>query len=226
MNKTTVQTLIAALLSANVAILPAATPVIGVAQSSGSITIDNARTAGNATIFEGNTIETGKASSHLQFKNGSSVQIAADSRGKVYSDRMVLEKGSTQFTSSGKYQVDAQQIRVAGTESNSSARVAMNGPTVQVASISGTVRVTNAAGVLLANIGPGLAFNFTPQDAGAAPPPPPSDKDHHRRMGAGGTSGAVIVAGIVIAAAVGTTIGVLATQGESVPAQAISPGRP
>lgn len=226
MNKVTVQTLVAALLSANVAILPAATPVIGVAQSNGSITIDNARTAGNATIFEGNTIETGKASSHLQYKDGSSVLMASESRGKIYSDRLVLEKGSTQFTSPNHYQVEAQQIRVAGTESNASARVALSGPTVQVSSLSGTLRVTNAAGVLLANIGPGLAFNFTPQDAGAAPPPP-ADKDHPRRkMGAGAASGAVVVAGIVIVAAVGTTIGVLATQGESVSSQAISPGRP
>ncbi len=225
MNKVTVQTLVAALLSANVAILPAATPVIGVAQSNGSIMIDNARTAGNATIFEGNTIETGKASSRLQYKDGSSVLMASDSRGKIYSDRLVLEKGSTQFSSPNHYQVEAQQIRVAGTETNASARVALSGPTVQVSSLSGTLRVTNAAGVLLANIGPGLAFNFTPQDAGAAPPP--ADKDHPRRkMGAGAASGAVIVAGIVIVAAVGTTIGVLATQGESVPSQAISPGRP
>ncbi len=100
----------------------------------------------------------------------------------------------------------------------------------------------------MTKIAPGLAFNFTPQDqtAGAAMPEHEREKKKKKAAAAGatdtntggsspgmapmhtmhGTHGMAIIAGIVIVAAVGTTVGVLATSGESTPAQGVSPSRP
>src|SRR2546423_3610808 len=129
----------ALLIIANAALMIGATPAIGIALSNGPITVDSAKTAGNATIFEGNTIETARASSRLQLNNGARVQLASDSRGKVYNDRLVLEKGATQFAGR-KYEVNALSLRITGAEPNSSASVSMHGPVVQVAALNGAVR--------------------------------------------------------------------------------------
>ncbi|MGI8989018.1 MAG: hypothetical protein ACR2I2_05460 [Bryobacteraceae bacterium] len=244
MNKLSAQSLIAVILVSNMAFLSAANPSIGVALANGNITIDKASTPGNAPLFEGNTIETDKTGSRLQLNNGVRVVLASDSRGKVYRDRMVLEKGSTQVTAPGNYGVAADFLRVTGTDSNSSATVAMHGQTIQVASLQGTMQVANAQGVVLTKIAPGMAFDFTRQDtnagAGAADQDEANKKKKKKKTpvaavggasgvpaGAAGVSHAtMVVAGIVVAAAVGTTIGVVATEGQTTQSQGVSPARP
>ena len=244
MHKLSAQSLIALTLVTNLSFLSAATPSIGVALADGNITVDKTRTPGNAPLFDGNTVETSKAVSRLQLNNGVRVLLASDSRSKVYHDRMVLEKGTTQVDSAGNYDVSANFLRVTGSEENS-ARITMNGPTVQVASLKGTLQVSNAQGVALTRIAPGLAFDFTPQDpAGATADTDNNKKKKKKAAGAMDTSGGAgagsgtaaagmgagpgtaVIAGIVIAAAIGTTVGVLATSGESTPKQAISPTLP
>jgi len=64
-----------------------------------------------------------------------------------------------------------------------------------------------------------IAFGVTQQ---ASPSVLPTKLIH--MLGSGITLDRFILAGIVIAAAVGTTIGVLATEGESSPVQSVSPG--
>ncbi|MDQ6700751.1 MAG: hypothetical protein M3Z36_11270 [Acidobacteriota bacterium] len=293
--------MIALILTTHIGIMPAAAPSIGVALGNGNVTVDNTRTPGNAPIFEGNTIETAKASSRLQLQNGANVQLASDSRGKVYSNHLILEKGTTQFKTSKGFEVDALSLKISGNDSNSTARVSVRGPVVQVASVHGNVRVVNGKGVLVANLMAGRALEFTPQDnpagsssmtgclsksgntfmltdetsnvaaelrgsgldahvghritvtgamlasgtpaAGASQVVNVSDVKmlstgcSTAPMGAGAGSGGAagagaaagmganhattIIAGIVIAAAVGTTVGVIATSGETV-----SPSRP
>ncbi|MGI8989017.1 MAG: hypothetical protein ACR2I2_05455 [Bryobacteraceae bacterium] len=167
MKRLSVQSLIALILAAHVGLMPAAAPAIGVALANGNVTVDNARTPGNAPLFEGNTVETGTASSRLQLQNGASVQLASDSRGKVFSNRLVLEKGTTQFRTSKGFEIDAMSLKIAGAEANSSARVSMRGPVVQVAALNGHVNVVNARGVRIASLAAGRALDFTPQEAGA-----------------------------------------------------------
>ena len=108
MHRFSVQSLIALILSANLSLGMAAGPALGTATARGSFTIDNATIAGNATLFEGNHIETGKASSQLQLNNGARMQLAAESSGIVYRDRLVLEKG----TEGGNFQVEANSLRI------------------------------------------------------------------------------------------------------------------
>ncbi|HCC57514.1 MAG TPA: hypothetical protein DEQ47_09660 [Solibacterales bacterium] len=201
------------MIAAPISVLSAATAGIGIATSDGTLTINNARTAGNATLFEGNTIETGNASSRLQLNSGASLQLSSDARGTVYGDRLVLEKGATQVGGSS-YEVNARTLHIVGSD----ARVSVFGKTVEVAALSTPVRVSNAQGVLVANLEPGKALDFTPlQDAGAQAATTTTTttetKTKHKHVGGGeGNYHVAIVAGVIVAAAVGVTAGVLATQ--------------
>ena len=221
-------------LASSLPILSAATPAIGVALSSSGILINDAKTAGNATLFDGSTVETTATGSRLHMKSGADVQLSADTRGKVFSNKIVLEKGVTQFRGGNDYEVSARSLKITGTDKDSSATVALRGRTVQVASLSGHIQVANAAGVIVANIAPGMAFDFTPQDAGASAPQD-SSSNKKKAAGAAAAGGAAagistttaIIAGVVVVAAVGTTAGVLATQGaNNTSATGTSPGRP
>jgi hypothetical protein len=128
------------------------------------MTVDSSLVPGNATLFDGNTIETGATSSRLQMKNGKLAELDADSSAKVYSDHMVLQRGSGE--ASGSYGVVAKSLRIAG----DSARVSIYGNTVEVAALGSPVVVSTSAGLQVANLMPGKALAFTPQESGAMAP--------------------------------------------------------
>jgi hypothetical protein len=162
----TVQTLVALILVANLSLGMAAAPAVGIVMAGGSFTIDNSSMSGNATLFEGNQIESGKGSSRLQLNTGARVQLAAESRGIVYRDRLVLERGSSRFERAGNYQVEALSLRIRPDGENTAVRISVRNPgVVQVAALTGPVRVTSANGVLLASLQAGRTVDFTPDSA-------------------------------------------------------------
>lgn len=227
MFKVSTQTVISLSLAFQLSLVSAATPAIGVALSSGSIMINNAKAVGNASIFDGTTVETGAGSSRLQLKNGASVQLSSETRGKIYQDRLVLEKGITKVQASKPFEVDTPYLRVSGTE-NSSAQVSMRGQTVQVASLTGTLNVSNSSGVFVAKVAPGMAFDFTPADAGAAAASGTGSSAGRGNSGKSGGKGnaamssPLIIGGIlVVGAVVGTSIAV--STNNSGPTQCASP---
>ena len=171
MHRFMVQSLIALILSVSLSLGTAAAPAVGIVTARGSFTIDASSIAGNATLFEGNQIETGKASSQLQLNNGARMQLAAESRGIVYRDRLVLERGSSRFEKAGDYQVEALSLRVRPEGENTAVRISVRNPgVVQVAALTGPARVTTAKGVLLANLEAGRTVDFTPEGGGPAAP--------------------------------------------------------
>jgi len=97
--------------------------------------------------------------------------IGSSSRGKVYGDRLVLEKGEGRLEGSRQYRIEASSLRVEPESSKTAARVAYGQPgKVTVAALAGAVRVTTADGVLLAKLEPGMMRVFEPQAAAAAAP--------------------------------------------------------
>ncbi|MBM3746700.1 MAG: hypothetical protein FJW34_12970 [Acidobacteria bacterium] len=151
--------------------IQAAGPAIGVVVTRGSFRIDNSTVWGNGTLFDGTTIETGQASSDLKMSCGARLALAAESRGTVYRDRLVLERGAGQLTGDGAYRMEARSLRILAVTPEASAQVVLTGPDrVQVAALLGPLRVTNDAGVVVANIAAGKALEFEPQAAGAGAP--------------------------------------------------------
>ena len=161
--------LIVLLTSCLFGILPGAISTIGVATANGSFWLDHSQVAGNANVFDGSVIETGKAMSDLSLTSGLKIRLGMDSRGQVFRGRLELEQGAGQVSGS-KYLVKARGLRVFPVTSSATVRVAL-GPKslVEVAAVTGSFRVETAAGIRVANMALGAALSFTEQ-AGAAPP--------------------------------------------------------
>lgn len=144
----------------------AATSAIGVAMSEGTILINDTQTPGNATVFDGSTLQTQKAFSQVRLKDGAQLRLDSDSRGKVFSDHVDLQQGSAKIWD---YSANANGLSVR-TDAQSSASVMMKGKVVEVAALTGSVHVFNANGLNVANLVPGRALDLLPQDAGASAP--------------------------------------------------------
>ncbi len=171
MRRLTTEALISLILVGCLTIVQAVGPAIGVVVTRGSFRIDNSTVWGNGTLFDGTTIETGRAASDLQLNCGARLALAADSRGTIYRDRLVLERGEGRLTNTGEYRVEARSLRVLPAAPDATARVVLSGPNrVQVAALTGALRVTNDAGIVVANITSGRALEFEPQAAGATAP--------------------------------------------------------
>ncbi len=141
----------------------ATTPAIGVALSEGTIVVNDAQTPGNATVFNGTTLQTDRASSQVRLKDGAQVRFDLDSRGTLFSDHVDLQQGSARISD---YSANALGLSVRAS-GESSANVIMKGKVVEVAALTGNVQVFNAAGMNVANLVPGRALDLRPQDPGA-----------------------------------------------------------
>lgn len=149
----------------------AAGPNLGVATAEGAFTVNSATVRGNATITEGASIETTMAPSRLSLATGARFRLDANSRARIFTDRVVLEKGSGELTATKTYAIEARSLRITPDAPNAKARVALRDEkVVQVASSTGRFRVHNAAGILVSNLDPGLALEFEPQVTGPGAP--------------------------------------------------------
>ncbi|HVO96444.1 MAG TPA: hypothetical protein VMT15_00165 [Bryobacteraceae bacterium] len=142
----------------------AAVPVIGTVAARGSFVLDRATVTGNATLFEGATVETKAASSRMDLASGAKVLLAAESRARLYSDHLVLERGEGQWEKAATYHFEARGLTIQPETGNASARVALaGGARVELAVFSGSFRVLNAKGMLVANAAAGRSLELEPQ---------------------------------------------------------------
>jgi hypothetical protein len=139
----------------------ASQPAIGIVTASGHFTLDRSQVWGNATIFEGSIVETGAASSEIALRSGAKLQLAKDSRARILSDRVVMEKGVGQISAPESFEVNAANLRI---HTTGRLRVSVN-TGVLVASLAGSAQVSSASGLLLAAIPAGRSMNFSPQAA-------------------------------------------------------------
>jgi hypothetical protein len=82
-----------------------AAPAIGIVTASGHFSVEGSQVWGNATLFDGATVETSAASSELALRNGVKVQLGAGSRARIWQNRLVLEKGAAQLAAPGSFEV-------------------------------------------------------------------------------------------------------------------------
>jgi hypothetical protein len=147
----------------------AAAPSIGFVMARGSFYLDSSRIWNNGTAFEGSTVETKTVPSRIHLGNGSEVQIAADSRVRIFKTRVVLEKGAVRLQSSTAFQVDAQSLHIASGAENTEAGVELRkAGGVGVSTKVGQVAITNGDGVLVANVASGRTVTLSPDPGGGA----------------------------------------------------------
>jgi hypothetical protein len=81
--------------------------------------------------------------------------------GVISADHLLLERGRGQLDSGSNYRVEAQTLRVMSGSAQSRAVVAINGSgAVEVGSLRGDLRVANADGVRVANVGAGNSIEL------------------------------------------------------------------
>ena len=142
---------------------------IGVAAADGSFTIDGARVPGNATVFEGSTIETGKASVVLELIGGVRVVVDAQSRARIFGNHLLLEAGRAQIERGAEYKIEALSLRVSQASPAAKAAVTVqDGGAVEVGAPQGDVNVTNQEQVLVARVSEGRSVQLKPQQAASS----------------------------------------------------------
>jgi hypothetical protein len=148
----------------------AAPPAIGIITASGHFTLDRSEVWGNATLFDGEKIETTNASSDIALRNGVRLQLGGSSRADVSERRMILFQGVGQVSGGTAYEVDAGSFRVrpAGTDVRVNVAYRPDG-TIEVATLRGEARVTLSGGALLGSITSGQSRSFALQNAAGRP---------------------------------------------------------
>ena len=146
----------------------AAAPVIGTVTANGSFRLNGDTVVSNGTLTEGAVLESGRGSSAVRLAGGARLSLSAESRGKVYSDRILLEKGETRLENGVGYRLEALGLTIRPDRGLSTGRIGLVGSTrVRVAALTGSFRVLNARGTLVANVAAGSALAFEPQGANA-----------------------------------------------------------
>ena len=67
---------------------------IGFVVTNGQVQVDGAVVHGNSTLFQGNVVQTGNATSDLMFPGGSNLLLQPESAVKVFREYGVLERGA------------------------------------------------------------------------------------------------------------------------------------
>jgi hypothetical protein len=150
---------------------PAAPDAIGIATARGGFILDRSPVQGNTTLFDGGVLETLSFPSVLTLQSGSEIRLGSTSRGRIYRDRLVLEKGEGQMDRASNFRFEALGLRILPDSSGTKAHVTLlRNQRVVVSALAGNVRVTTAEGILVARLDPGSALEFEPQVAGASAP--------------------------------------------------------
>ena len=144
----------------------AAPAMIGIATAKGSFRVDDSYVAGNATLFDGATVETGVTTGELSLAK-TKVALDTGTRARVYQGRVVLDQGKLQW-SGALLRLQAGSWQVEGIDSASTAVVVRRGESVVVGALTGNVKVMASNGSVLRTIPPGLAFSFRQDPAAQA----------------------------------------------------------
>jgi len=145
---------------------PPATTLIGTA-SADSFVLDGQTVRGNASLFNGNQVQTTDQPVWMALTNGAHVGLGMKSSGSVSLDRLTLTQGGSQ--SSGlPIAVNGMTVTPEG---DALVRVLTDGQKrVEVTTVSGSARVVNKSGMLIAEVTRGRSIAFTEQDSGAGQP--------------------------------------------------------
>jgi hypothetical protein len=144
----------------------AASPSIGSVTARGETKIDNYDVRGSGTVFDGSVVETGQSISSaadLRLANKAVITVLRDSRGTLYRDHFVLQRGSAQLGLTDSFRVQANGVVVVPAEANSSAIVSIDpANSVTVEAKNGTLEIRNSVGATVARVRPGhpLSFSF------------------------------------------------------------------
>ncbi len=142
-------------------------PSIGIATAVGSYSVDSSSVTGNANVFNGTQLRTTISPSDVHLANGADVRLATRSAGTLYGDHLELRDGALRVSNFDGYPVQARQLQIQADTPGAEAIVRMRGRTVEIASLGGTVKVTDGGAMLTrVTAGTKMAFQNTTAPAG------------------------------------------------------------
>jgi hypothetical protein len=150
----------------------AASPsTIGFVVTSGQVQVDGAAVHGNSTLFQGNVVRAGDATSDLMFPGGSNLLLQPGSTVTVFREYGVLEHGAA--VQRGHQALLADGLRVYSLSPQGAVLVDVRDKShFKVTAQGGPAEVRNPAGLLVARLEPGKALDFSVQPQSSTPTPP------------------------------------------------------
>jgi hypothetical protein len=149
----------------------AGTAVLGTASARGDMRVDGYAVRGDATVFDGSVVETEDASANLRMGNGIDITMSKSSRGTIYRDHFVLQRGASELNAPGSFRLEVNGLRVAAEKPNSAGVVTLApNHAVEVATLSGSLEVRDSQGILLSNVLPGRPLSFAMQTQASTAP--------------------------------------------------------
>ncbi len=144
---------------------------IGFVVTSGQVQVDGAAVRGNSTLFQGNVVRAGDATSDLMFPGGSNLLLQPGSTVTVFREYGVLEHGAA--VQRGHQALLADGLRVYSLSPQGAVLVDVQDKShLKVTAQGGPAEVRNPAGLLVARLEPGKALNFSVQPQSSTPTPP------------------------------------------------------
>lgn len=146
------------LLTCAVATLDAASSYIGVVVAGGKVLLNHSKTAGNPTVFEGNSLETAGATCRVRLAAGGWAQLGIRSTGRLFDDHVELESGSVRLSN---YSAAALGLRI-NAANDAVGTVLLQTGTLEVSAITGALRVYSASGLNVASVLAGQTLRLEP----------------------------------------------------------------
>ncbi len=139
--------------------------------------------AGPNVLPEGTQLETAAAASDVTLQNGVDLHFSARSGGTAFRDHLVLDDGAIRVSHFNGYPINARQLQIEAPDSSTQAVVRLTKGTVEVASLGGSLNVTDG-GVMLTRVVAGTRMSFQQSAAstaqtGAAPARKRLPSDQH-----------------------------------------------
>jgi hypothetical protein len=148
----------------------AAPSSVGFVVTNGQVQIDGAIVHGNSTLFQGNLVQAGDATSDLMFPGGSNLLLQPGAAVEVFREYGVLQRGAA--TERGLHALVAGGLKVSSLSPQGAVFVDMqDGSHFKVAAEGGAAEVRNSAGALVARLEAGKTLTFGIQDSPQTPPP-------------------------------------------------------
>jgi hypothetical protein len=135
---------------------------VGFVVTSGQVLVDGTVVRGNSTLFQGNVVRAGDATSDLMFPGGSNLLLQPGSTVTVFRDYGVLEHGAAMQR--GHHALLADGLKISSLSPQGAVFVDVQDKShLKVTAQSGAAEVRNPTGVVVARLEPGKTLSFALQ---------------------------------------------------------------
>jgi hypothetical protein len=139
---------------------------VGFVVTSGQAQVGGAVVQGNSTLFQGDLVQTGEATSDLMFSGGANVLLQPESAVRVYREYAVLQNGIATKRGNNAYALIANGLKVSSLSPQGSVVVGLQDKNhLDVTAQGAPAEIRNAGGVLVARLEAGKALRFAVQAA-------------------------------------------------------------